>query len=80
MGHTDSTGSDAHNMALSQRRAESVAAYLSGRGVARARMATQGYGETQPVASNADEAGRSQNRRVEIRLVPVTEQDVRATS
>jgi outer membrane protein OmpA-like peptidoglycan-associated protein len=73
LGHTDSTGSDAYNQGLSERRASSVANYLGSRGVQQARLATRGYGETQPKASNADEAGRAANRRVEIRLVPVTE-------
>lgn len=73
LGHTDSTGSDAYNQGLSERRASSVAGYLSSRGVQQARLATRGYGESQPKASNADEAGRSANRRVEIRLVPVTQ-------
>jgi outer membrane protein OmpA-like peptidoglycan-associated protein len=68
MGHTDSTGSDAYNQSLSERRA-----YLTSRGVQSARLATKGYGESQPKASNLDEAGRAANRRVEIRLVPVTE-------
>lgn len=72
LGHTDSTGSDAYNQALSERRASSVAGYLTGRGVNQARIATKGYGESQPKASNLDEAGRAINRRVEIRLVPVT--------
>ncbi|RRQ50953.1 OmpA family protein [Sphingorhabdus wooponensis] len=72
LGHTDSTGSDAYNQALSERRASSVADYLSSRGVQSARLATRGYGESQPKASNLDAAGRSANRRVEIRLVPVT--------
>ena len=72
MGHTDSTGSDAYNQALSERRASAVADYLSSRGVQSARVATRGYGESQPKASNLDAAGRSANRRVEIRLVPVT--------
>jgi outer membrane protein OmpA-like peptidoglycan-associated protein len=72
MGHTDSTGSDAYNQALSERRASSVASYLTSRGVQSARLATKGYGESQPKASNLDEAGRAANRRVEIRLVPVT--------
>src|SRR3546814_18077776 len=57
-GHTDSTGADAHNMTLSRNRAESVAGYLSTHGVARARIGTQGFGETQPVADNATHAGR----------------------
>jgi outer membrane protein OmpA-like peptidoglycan-associated protein len=73
MGHTDSTGTDAYNQALSERRASAVAGYLSSRGVLSARMATKGYGESQPKASNLDEAGRAENRRVEIRIVPVTE-------
>jgi outer membrane protein OmpA-like peptidoglycan-associated protein len=73
LGHTDSTGSDAYNQALSERRARSVADYLSMRGVARARMGIRGYGETQPIASNETEEGRSQNRRVEIKVVPVTQ-------
>ena len=71
MGHTDSTGSDAYNQTLSERRASAVADYLSIRGVQSARLATRGYGESQPKASNLDPAGRSANRRVEIRLVPV---------
>lgn len=72
MGHTDSTGSDAYNQALSERRASAVAGYLTSRGVQSARLATKGYGESQPKASNLDEAGRAANRRVEIRVVPVT--------
>jgi outer membrane protein OmpA-like peptidoglycan-associated protein len=72
LGHTDSTGSDAYNQTLSVNRAQAVANVLSGNGVQTARLATKGYGESQPKASNADEAGRSANRRVEIRLVPVT--------
>ncbi len=73
LGHTDSTGSDAYNEALSQRRAQSVADYLGSRGVARARMGIRGYGESQPMASNDTEEGRAQNRRVEIKVVPVTQ-------
>lgn len=76
-GHTDSTGSDAYNEALSQRRATSVADYLSGHGVHPARIGTRGYGETQPIASNDTDAGRAANRRVEIKLVPITQQDMR---
>jgi len=78
MGHTDSTGSDSYNLDLSRRRAESVANYLVSRGVTRARLETIGYGEQYPVADNTTEVGRAQNRRVEIRITPVTEQDVRA--
>ncbi|MHA6723232.1 OmpA family protein [Sphingomonas sp. RS2018] len=72
-GHTDSTGSDSYNQGLSERRARSVADYLSSRGVAPVRLATRGYGESQPVASNSTEDGRAANRRVEIKIVPVTQ-------
>jgi len=78
MGHTDSTGSDAYNLDLSKRRAEAVANYLTLRGVSRARIATIGYGEQYPVADNATETGRALNRRVEIRITPVTQDEVRA--
>jgi outer membrane protein OmpA-like peptidoglycan-associated protein len=78
MGHTDSTGADAYNLDLSRRRAESVANYLVSRGVARARIETIGYGEQYPIADNTTEAGRAQNRRVEIRITPVTQADVNA--
>lgn len=78
MGHTDSTGSDQYNLDLSRRRAESVANYLVSRGVSRARIETIGYGEEFPIADNATESGRSQNRRVEIRITPVTQADVDA--
>ena len=71
-GHTDSTGSDAYNQALSERRAAAVADYLSSHGVQSARLGTRGFGETQPVASNDTEDGRAANRRVEIKIVPVT--------
>ena len=71
-GHTDSTGSDAYNQTLSQNRAQSVASYLTQRGVQTARIATQGFGESQPVADNNTEAGRQANRRVEIRISPVS--------
>lgn len=77
-GHTDSTGSDAYNQSLSERRAQAVAAYLSSRGVSSSRVRSQGFGETQPVASNDTEEGRSANRRVEIKIVPVTQDDVAA--
>ena len=73
-GHTDSTGTDAYNQTLSENRAQSVANYLSTRGVQRVRMATQGFGESQPIADNSTESGRSANRRVEIRIVPVEQQ------
>lgn len=73
LGHTDSDGSDAYNQALSERRAGAVADYLAMRGVARARMGVRGYGETAPIASNATADGKAQNRRVEIKVVPVTQ-------
>jgi outer membrane protein OmpA-like peptidoglycan-associated protein len=73
LGHTDSTGSDEYNQGLSQRRAQSVADYLSAHGVVHARIGLHGYGESQPVASNETDAGRAQNRRVEIKVVPVTQ-------
>lgn len=75
-GHTDSTGSDAYNQSLSERRAGSVSSYLSSRGVLSQRIASRGYGESQPIATNATEEGRAANRRVEIRIVPITQQDV----
>ena len=67
-GHTDSTGSEAHNQDLSERRAGSVRTFLAGRGVNQERMATIGHGEGAPRASNATVAGRQQNRRVDILL------------
>ncbi len=72
-GHTDSTGSSQHNFDLSQRRALSVANYLSTQGVDQRRFAVTGFGETRPIADNATEAGRAQNRRVEIQLSPLTQ-------
>lgn len=77
-GHTDSDGSDAYNQSLSERRAASVSSYLQRRGVQGARIETRGYGESQPIASNATAAGKQQNRRVEIRIVPITQEDVNA--
>ncbi|WP_152225714.1 OmpA family protein [Pseudomonas sp. SCB32] len=68
VGYTDSTGSRQHNMDLSQRRAQSVAAYLTSQGVDASRVSTRGMGPDQPVASNADANGRAQNRRVEVNL------------
>lgn len=71
-GHTDSTGSDDYNQALSQRRANAVANYLATRGVNPQRMIAQGFGESRPIADNSTEAGRAQNRRVEIQIVPLS--------
>ncbi|HEY0505315.1 MAG TPA: OmpA family protein [Lysobacter sp.] len=70
-GHTDSVGSDAYNQKLSEQRAAAVASYLQSRGLNRERFIVVGAGETRPVASNDTEAGRAQNRRVEITLVPI---------
>jgi len=77
-GHTDSTGSDAYNQTLSERRARAVADYLSGQGVQPARIGTRGYGETQPIAPNDTDPGRAANRRVEVKIVPITQSDVRS--
>jgi outer membrane protein OmpA-like peptidoglycan-associated protein len=71
-GHTDSTGSDAHNNDLSQRRAMSVANYLSTQGVDPRRFAVTGFGSTRPIATNGTPEGRALNRRVEIQLSPLT--------
>ncbi|TXI00469.1 MAG: glycine zipper 2TM domain-containing protein [Rhizobium sp.] len=72
-GHTDSTGSLQHNQDLSERRAGSVASYLGSQGIDQRRMSAIGFGPSQPVASNASEAGRAQNRRVEIQIAPITQ-------
>lgn len=77
-GHTDSTGSDQYNQALSERRASTVANYLVTQGVSAARVRSQGFGETMPVASNDTEYGRQRNRRVEIKIVPITQEQVQA--
>ena len=66
LGHTDDTGDDAYNLDLSRRRAEAVARYLEEKGVDRAKIAVEGYGESRPTESNATDDGRRRNRRVEI--------------
>jgi len=68
LGHTDSVGTDAYNKSLSVRRADAAAEYLVAQGVARSRIATGGLGEEEPVATNADAAGRQRNRRVEVAI------------
>ncbi|MFX7832934.1 OmpA family protein, partial [Acinetobacter baumannii] len=68
-GFTDSRASAAHNLALSQRRADSVAAYLREHGLQCDDLIVRGFGKDSPVASNATAAGRAMNRRVEIRLI-----------
>ncbi len=67
-GHTDATGSEAHNQSLSERRALSVRNFASQQGVSPGRIITQGYGESQPVADNTTVSGKSANRRVEIAI------------
>jgi len=72
-GHTDSTGSDSYNQMLSQQRAQAVSNIFIQDGVQPVRLDTVGYGETRPIASNNSEAGRRQNRRVELTLLPYSE-------
>src|SRR5690606_11623316 len=69
-GHTDSTGGDKINLPLSERRADSVAMYLRNQKVNSARIESYGYGSRYPIASNDTPAGREQNRRVELELIP----------
>jgi outer membrane protein OmpA-like peptidoglycan-associated protein len=71
-GFTDSTGSDQYNQELSERRAGSVGSYFSSQGVASGRVWTKGFGERYPVANNDTPAGRERNRRVELKLIPIT--------
>jgi len=75
-GHTDATGTDGYNQTLSENRARMVADYLSSRGVNQARIRSTGFGKSQPVASNDTPEGRAANRRVEIKIVPVSQDDV----
>ena len=75
-GHTDNVGSAAVNQRLSEQRADAVAGSLQSFGVPQARMQTRGFGYTQPVASNDTDEGRAQNRRVEIRIVPVSQEQI----
>ena len=67
-GHTDSTGTSEHNLALSRQRAEAVASYLTSLGVNPARFTMMGYGEDQPIVDNSTVEGRQQNRRVEVAI------------
>lgn len=76
-GHTDNVGSEAVNQRLSEQRATSVAGSLQSFGVPQARMQTQGFSFNQPIATNDTEEGRAQNRRVELRIVPVTQEQVK---
>jgi len=75
-GHTDAVGSDTYNQTLSENRARVVADYFVAKGVAPARIRSTGFGKTQPIASNDTPEGRAANRRVEIKIVPVTQDDV----
>ena len=68
-GHTDSTGSSAHNQDLSNRRAGSVRAYLVSKGVDSSRLEFKGYGEDSPIADNTTNGGRQSNRRVELHKI-----------
>ncbi|MDY7523840.1 OmpA family protein [Sphingomonas sp. 10B4] len=76
-GHTDSVGSDSYNQRLSEQRAASVAAYLVSHGVNAARVGTKGFGKGQPIASNETPDGQATNRRVEIKIVPIADTDLR---
>jgi outer membrane protein OmpA-like peptidoglycan-associated protein len=68
-GHTDNTGSKQHNMELSQKRAEAVKRYLVKKGINPKRIKAQGYGDTQPIATNDTPEGRAKNRRIEVRIL-----------
>ena len=70
VGHTDNVGTAAYNQDLSERRAANVGAILVSSGVTRSRVVTIGQGESQPIASNLNDAGRAQNRRVDIIITP----------
>ncbi|MEL7429248.1 MAG: OmpA family protein [Pseudomonadota bacterium] len=71
-GHTDSVGDEASNQALSERRAVTVARYLNSQQVDSRRLRIIGFGESRPIADNASDAGRAANRRVEVRISPLT--------
>lgn len=78
-GHTDSAGSEEYNLALSQRRAESVTKYLVAQGINPSRFSTKWYGETQPRATNETSEGKAKNRRVELAIVASDELKDEAT-
>jgi len=69
-GHTDSTGPDAYNQGLSERRASSIKEYLLNKGIDSGRLVVKGYGESDPIASNETLEGRQKNRRVRFKRIP----------
>jgi outer membrane protein OmpA-like peptidoglycan-associated protein len=77
-GHTDTVGSTASNQTLSEERARAVANYLIGRGVTSGRVRWQGFGETQLKVPTGDNVNEPLNRRVEIKVVPITQQEVQS--
>lgn len=72
-GYTDSKGTESYNQKLSEQRAQSVVSYLTSKGVNNVRFDAVGFGEKSPIADNSTAEGRSQNRRVELTLLPITE-------
>ncbi len=68
-GHTDNVGSDAHNLKLSQDRANTIRSYLASKGIKAVRLTAKGYGATQPIADNSTAEGRQLNRRTEVRFL-----------
>ena len=77
-GHTDTVGSTASNQTLSEERARAVTNYLTSRGVASNRIRWQGFGETQLKVATADNVNEPRNRRVEIKVVPISQEEVSA--
>ena len=73
VGHTDSTGTDAYNQKLSERRASAVASALTANGLNSARLLTEGRGESEPIADNSTKEGQRRNRRVDIVIKPIIE-------
>ena len=72
-GHTDSQGEYSYNQQLSEQRASSVGGLLASQGILSERIVVQGYGESRPVAENTTAAGRAENRRVDLKLAPITQ-------
>ena len=67
-GHTDNVGSDSYNQKLSEARAKSAVGYLVRKGITSNRLKAKGYGESSPIATNETDAGRTKNRRVEMKV------------